>query len=144
MDPIEFTRELYLDAQSRLATQDYRLAVIEAEILFEAWLSRYLAEHLARQGTSENDIRVRFKHKNGRPRSVTNLVTAVFKDITGFDFASTPECQRWKDDLRNIRNELVHGERRDVTEVEARRALVAATKANEVLKRGAPLPPGST
>lgn len=143
-DPIEFTRELYLDAQSRLATQDYRLAVIEAEILFEAWLSRYLAEHLRREGTSEKDLRVQFTHKNGRPRSVTNLVTTVFKDITGFDFSSTPECQRWKDDARNIRNELVHGERRDVTEVEARRALVAVTKANEVLKRGAPLPPGST
>jgi len=137
--PVEFGRELYLDTRSHLETEDYRLAVIESEVLFEVWLKGFLAEHLQRQGLAEEDVQSRFSHADGRPRSVTNLAKGVVHDVTGFDFSGTAEYERWDQDARKLRNEVVHGQRRIVTREEAVRALEAIIDANHVLQDTASL-----
>ena len=137
--PVEFVRELYLDMRSRLETEDYRLAVIEASVLFEAWLKGFLAEHLQRQGLAEDEVSNRFLNADGSPKSVTSLARIAVKDVTGFDFAGTAECVRWEQDARDIRNEVVHGRRRVVTQEEAVRAISAVTEANQALRNAVPL-----
>lgn len=138
-EPVEFSRELLLDARSHLETEDYRLAVIESEVLFEVWLRGFLVEHLQRQGLADEDVQSRFSHANGTPKSVTTFAKRVVHDVTGFDFSDTAEYERWEQDARNLRNEVVHGQRRIVTKEEAARALEAITDANRVLQDAASL-----
>ena len=137
-EPIEFVRALYLDMQSRLATSDFRLAVIDAETLFETWLRGFLAKHHLRKGLTESESDRRFLDGRGLPRSVTALARDEVKTATGFNFAVTTEYQAWATDARDLRNALVHGSRRTVSRGEARRAIDAVTLANTALMAAAP------
>jgi hypothetical protein len=138
-EPIEFVRELQLDMYSRMATSDYRLAVIEAETLFEAWLNGFLTQHHQRKGLTTTESDERFLNDDGYPRSVSSLAGTEIKWATGFDFGKTKEFKAWARDARDLRNQVVHGSRRNVSRDEASRAVEAVNNANTVLTANAPL-----
>lgn len=123
--------EATLDANIRdhLQLEEWRLAVVETAVLFEAWLARFLRTRFQTNGLSPSDIDSKFLAPNGQPRSVSYLAKNLVREATGYDFESAAECKRWEAAVRDLRNAVVHGERFDVTRGEATDAHGVATAA---------------
>lgn len=126
--------DLTLDANIRnyLDLQNWRMSVIETALSFEAWVSRLLREQLKAAG--ESDIEKRFVDSRGRPRSITSIVQKVVHQVLGYDFASTSEYAAWEKDVRDIRNDVVHGKVFDVSREQAIAAYAAARAAAAAIK----------
>lgn len=118
--PIDAT----LDANIRnnLDLRDWRMAAIEAAVLFEAWIVPAIRARLVANGLSTADIDARFSRPNGVPHSVTHIAKTLVYEACQLDFKSTVEYADWAAHARDVRNELVHGSRIDVTRNEAVRA----------------------
>lgn len=129
--------KLVLDQQvhSYLDLREWRLAIIETAVLFEAFLTYILGEYLKSHGRSVKEIHALLHRDDGRPHEVEHLAKAVVRRVTGFDFASTNEFQRWKEDVSRKRNQVVHGYRFDVSQAEAEQAFKANIDAANLLKR---------
>lgn len=126
-----------LDANIRdcIDLQDWRLAVIEAAVAFEAWVSRFLRRRL--EQASVTDIEQRFLDSRGYPRSITNIAQRMVEEVTGFAFGTTAEFTAWSLHVRNLRNEVVHGKRFHVTQVEALKAYETIKLAIAAIKNSA-------
>jgi hypothetical protein len=100
--------ESTLDANIRdhLDLEDWRLAVVETAVLFEARIATFLRARFAANGVAVADVDAKFVEPNGRPRSVTYLAKTLVLEATGFDFAATAEYSRWKSAVRDLRNTL--------------------------------------
>lgn len=123
--PPPIHRTIELDIAARLMTGEGRTAVIEAGTLFESWLRPALEAAFAAKGDSEAQIEARFKYPNGRFRGIANIVVDVVEEATGYSgFAATPEYAAWNA-ARELRNEIVHRHRVDVSAQEARHAVDA-------------------
>ena len=94
------------DVRDHLDLRRWRLALIEAAVLFEAWLTNFLREKYANQRLSSPQIEAKFVSRNGRPVSVTHIAKSVVKDATKFDFDKTQQYQEWETKVRNLRNDL--------------------------------------
>jgi len=129
--------KLVLDQQvhSYLDLREWRLAIIETAVLFEAFLTYILEDYLKNHGHSEMAIHALLHRDDGRPHEVEHLAKVVVRKVTGFDFASTNEFQRWKEDVSRKRNQVVHGHRFDLSKAEAEQAFKAAIDAANLLKR---------
>lgn len=123
--------EATLDANIRdhLDLEDWRLAVVETAVLFEAWIATFLRGRFAANGVAVADVEAKFVAPNGQPRSVTYLAKTLVLEATGFGFAATAEYSRWESAVRDLRNKIVHGKRFDVTRAEAVDAYQAASAA---------------
>lgn len=110
-----------MDANIRdyLDRQEWRLVVIEAAVLFEAWLSTYIRDKFTNNGISSSDIDAKFTKPNSLPKSVTAIASHLVLEATGFDFSASNEYTEWASKVRDLRNDLVHGKRFDVTHQEA-------------------------
>jgi hypothetical protein len=120
--PPPFLRSLYLDLKARMEVGDYRQAVVEGAIIFEAWLRRRLVEAFSLLGMPKEQVARQFVNSRGFPKSVTTLATRELRAAIGLDFEASPEFPAWEA-ARDLRNAIVHGEREDVTLDEARNAL---------------------
>lgn len=112
---------LHLEVKDKLGLREWRLAAIEAAVLFETFLNIKLRDAYRAQGIPESDIEDKF-HKNDRfrtPLSSYAIAKQLIEDSTGFDFASTTEFQEWSDKTKDLRNEVVHGKKYKVTKEEA-------------------------
>lgn len=110
-----------LDANIRdyLDLKEWRLAVIEAAVMFEAWLSRWVRKKYVGNGLSESDIESKFKKSDGFPKSITAIARNLVTDSSAFDFSKTSEYTKWEVNVRDLRNDIVHGKRFDVAGKEA-------------------------
>ncbi len=118
-------RSLELDIHARMATGEYRAAVIETASLFESWLRPALERKFASAGLDTAEIEAEFRFPRGNPRGVRNVIIEVVPKATGVHtFEQTPEFARW-DAARELRNDLVHGHRHNVTETEGASAVQA-------------------
>jgi hypothetical protein len=126
--------DLTLDANIRnyLDLQNWRMAVMETALSFEAWVSRLLRERL--QTLGELDIEKRFLDSRGRPRSITSIVQKVVHEVLGYDFGGTPEYAAWEKDVRDLRNDVVHGKVFDVSREQAMTAYASAKAAAAAIK----------
>jgi hypothetical protein len=113
-----------LDANIRdyLDLAEWRLVVIEAAVMFEAWLSRWVRQKYIHNGLSDSDIESKFKKNDGLPKSVTTIARNLVTDASAFDFSATSEYSKWEVKVRNLRNDIVHGKRFDVVRNEAMEA----------------------
>lgn len=112
---------LHLEVKDKLELREWRLAAIEAAVLFETFLNIKLRDAYKAQGISDSDIEDRF-HKNDRlrtPLSSFAIAKNLIQDATDFDFASTVEFQEWSDNTKDLRNDVVHGKKYRVTKEEA-------------------------
>ncbi len=132
--PIPPNIDEMLDANIRnyLDLQEWRLAVVESAVAFEAWVSRYLRERLAACGTS--DVEQFFLDSRGLPRSMTSIAQKLVKQLTGHNFGETDEYKAWASKVRDLRNDIVHGKRFDVTREQAIRAYDAMKAAIKNIK----------
>lgn len=127
-----------LDANIRdhLDVEQWRLAVIETAVAFEAWLSSFVRVRLAKLGLSPNVIDKKFQDKKGAPRSVTWIAKNLILEAVQYDFASSGEYAAWATNVRDLRNDIVHGSRFDVAGSEAlcaytsMKSAIAAIEAN--------------
>lgn len=108
-----------LDANIRdhLDLQEWRLAVVESAVAFEAWLSRFLRDQLSSQGRSNIDEL--FLNSRGLPKSISSIAQNLVKEVTGFDFGQSNEYSEWASKVRDLRNDLVHGKIFDVSQAQA-------------------------
>lgn len=112
---------LQLEVKDKLDLREWRLAAIEAAVLFETFLNIKLRDVYKAQGIPDSDIEDKF-HKNDRQRTPLSsyaIAKNLIKDATGFDFASTTEFGEWSNKTKDLRNELVHGKKYKVTKEEA-------------------------
>jgi len=112
---------LHLEVKDKLDLREWRLAAIEAAVLFETFLNVKLRDTYRAQGTPDSEIEDKF-HKNDRlrtPISSYAIAKRLVLDATGFDFAATFEFQAWSDNTKDLRNEVVHGKKYKVTKEEA-------------------------
>lgn len=101
---------------------EWRLVVIEAAVMFEAWLARFVRKRYLTNGLAEPDIDSKFNKPDAFPKSITAIAKNLVLDATGFDFFATAEYSDWASKVRDLRNDLVHGKRFDVTRQEAQDA----------------------
>jgi hypothetical protein len=118
-----------------LDLQEWRLALIEAAVLFEAWLYKFVRERYTKNGMAVPIIDRKFRRPDGSPKSITSVAKTLVRDATGFNFGDTAEYGRWETTVRNPRNDLVHGKRFDVSPKEAHDAYSAVTEAIGLLAR---------
>lgn len=112
---------LHLEVKDKLDLREWRLAAIEAAVLFETFLNVKLRDTYRAQGTPGSEIEDKF-HKNDRlrtPLSSYAIAKRLVLDATGFDFAATSEFQAWSGNTKDLRNEVVHGKKYKVTKEEA-------------------------
>ncbi|HEX9155399.1 MAG TPA: hypothetical protein VF819_07530 [Nitrospira sp.] len=122
------------DIVDHLDLREWRLAVIQLAVLFEAWLSRFIRTRFAKSGLGSAAMEAKFVRSDGQPKSATAIAKGLVKEATGFDFATTTEYDNWAKDVRDLRNDLVHGKRFDVTESEAMGAYRAVHAAIALLQ----------
>ncbi|MEH6642516.1 hypothetical protein [Vreelandella glaciei] len=112
---------LHLEVKDKLELREWRLAAIEAAVLFETFLNIKLRDSYKAQGLSDSDIEDKFR-KNDRfktPLSSYAIAKELIQDATGFDFYSTEEFKGWSNNTKDLRNDVVHGKRYKVTKLEA-------------------------
>ena len=128
---IPITISLRLDAQDKLDLGEYRLAVITAGTMFEAFLKDGLKELMAAEGMSDEEIESVFVD-NGDYTSISTLAKVTVPKALHFDFEETVEFESWDEKTREMRNRVVH-EGYIPSEDEARAAFEAADTALEFL-----------
>lgn len=133
-DPVDFLRELDSEIRDYLDLREWRLALIESAVAFEAFVKRYLRERYSRKGLGAPQIEAKFLREDGPPRSVTSLAKKAVQDATGFDFAGATEYRNWEMLVRDPRNELIHGTRFNVSREEAIAAYDAMKAAIRILQ----------
>lgn len=133
LGPAPIVATIDADIRDHLDLHEWRLAVIQIAVLFEAWLADYLRARLSAKGFDAAAIKGMFLKPNGQPKSATALASRLVLEATGFDFGSTPEFVAWTSAVRDPRNELVHGNRFDVAEREAEAANDAVANAVALL-----------
>jgi hypothetical protein len=129
----DFVSRLDADIRDHLDLQEWRLAIIQSAVLFEAWLSSFIRRRFATKGLAANVIDDKFINARGLPKSATALASQVVNEATGFDFEGTPHFASWAADVRDPRNELVHGKRSAASRVEATAAYSATIAAIKLL-----------
>jgi hypothetical protein len=122
-----------LNIKNYIDLEDWRLAIIEAAVLFEAWLSKYIRDKYTNAGILPIDIDAKFLDGKGNPKSITSIAKNLVIEATGFDFSTTTEYFDWESKVRDLRNDLIHGKRFDVSEQEANDAYIAVQSAINLL-----------
>lgn len=123
------------DVRDHLDLRKWRLALIDSAVLFEAWLTNFLRKKYKEQGLSEENIEAKFHRQNGSPFSITYIAKSLVKDATDFDFSQTQECSVWENKVRDVRNDIVHGTRFDVSDQEASEAYRTVREAISLLEK---------
>lgn len=132
-EPPDVRATLYQDVLSHLELGDFRLAIIETAVLFEAQLTATLETFLKRQGKQPEEIQAVLHWEDGRPHEVEHVAKVILRDVSGFEFNATHEFRDWKEKVARLRNDVVHGIRFDVDEAEAVEALRAVRAAVEAI-----------
>lgn len=132
--PPPIFKTLELNILDCLDLRDWRLALIELAVLFEAWVSGFVRDKFRGVGLPDADIDKKFLNSKGLPLSVTAIARDLVKEATLFDFSATAEFANWATAVRDKRNLLIHGKRFDVSEQEALSAQQAVVAAITLLK----------
>lgn len=133
--PPDLAKTLDANIRDYLSLQNWRLAIIESAVAFEAWLSSFLRLKFDANGLSPEEIDQKFLTARGLPRSITSIAKNLVNEAINFDFASSTEYAAWEVDVRDIRNDVVHGKRFDISKHEAERAYSSMKSAISVIEQ---------
>lgn len=104
--------------------ENYRIAVVEAEIAFEVNIDELVTKYYRNEGWSAFEI------DNIMKAGLKNLLTDHIPKSCGEPFVGTGEHTAWERDLYSLRNRIIH-DGVAVTAMETQKALDAAEKALE-------------
>ena len=121
-NPPSLEKTLDLNIRDYLDLHEWRLVVIESAVAFEAWISKFLRGAFVDVGLTDTEIEQKFLDNRGFPRSVTSIARHLVVEATGFDFEAVPEYSEWATKVRDLRNDIVHGKRFDITQSDATQA----------------------
>ena len=119
------TQVLYLEAEEKLSLRQWRLAIIEAAILFETWLGLHVRFLFKQQGLSKEDVEKKFINKSGSHLFAKDIAGKLIQEAASFNFKATNEYTDWHEGVAKLRNAVVHG---DTFRVEPQAAIDAFNK----------------
>lgn len=127
---------LKLEVKNKLDLTEWRLASIESALLFETWIKIFLREQFSKLELVECEINEKFhrKDKNKTPHSTYYLAKELIKKTINFDFFDTIEFNEWSINTRDLRNDIIHGIRFEVTEKEAKLSFESVKKAIDLIE----------
>lgn len=125
--PISDEEELLMSARDLLDTGSPRLAVVEAQTAFEVVVSRSVARYYRQRGYSNEEIAK--KLDCGFANLIADHLNAKIKPFA----EGMPEHDNWHTETYKVRCDLVHGERLEVTEKEAEKAIRRVEEALQYL-----------
>lgn len=134
---VPFLRAVKLNIHRHLTGAEYRLAVIESAVFFEAWLKRILQKRFRDAGLSEAATQAKFRDRQGQPRTIWAIAKHLVPDAFNVDFISTAEGLAWSAHVKDARNLLVHGVKEQATKAEAEAAYSAVLAACKFVQHAA-------
>ena len=130
--PLPIVDLLILNARRSLLFEDFRIAVLEAETAFEIAIDNILTTYYTSETTQTTEDSIPdYSHERVSKildAGLMNLLKDHLPKALGRDFIGTEEHGRWKKDLYELRNAVVHNGK-EVDPCEAERALEAAERA---------------
>jgi hypothetical protein len=106
---ITLERKLELQAMNEFDLGNLDISAININRMFEIWIRKKLVEVKQARGSSEQEARGRIRHPSGQYMDLKNIVEIITKDL-GFDFKNTDEYQKYFDNTRTLRNNVIHQE----------------------------------
>lgn len=113
-NPPDVKTTLYQEILSHQELGRYRLAIIETAVLFEAWITAMLTKYLSDKGHDQAHIDGVLNRDESRPHDVEHLAKVVIREETKFSFNETHEYKLWKENVLELRNDVVHGRKFEV------------------------------
>lgn len=112
---------LELEINDKLDLREWKLAVIEASVLFETWLSLHVRSLFKAVGHPDEEIDDKFyrNDNNKTPLTAYAIAKNLINEATGYDFENTQEFTDWCTYSKDLRNNIVHGKQHSVTRDEA-------------------------
>jgi hypothetical protein len=126
-------QQLVLSAIRRLGRREYVGAVIDAQSAVEVCVEGMLRRALLATGRSEDQVDVHVKDL-GLGRRVDHLDGLSQTKGVGKRFAPSQERQAWNHQLADLRHDIVHRGRREVSFEQARQGLAAGMTAIKALE----------
>jgi len=128
---LELFHQLIFSAIRRLKRKEEALAIIDAQSAFESVIAVMLREALSKTGWDGESIEKAFEYP-GKLHLLTARLNKIDEIATASGasrFLGTPLEKEWRKNLYDLRNEIVHGGRRTVSFIDAKRGIVACLKA---------------
>lgn len=132
---VHLTREMELQMFRLFAERDARGALLQSALVFETWLRLQIREALIKQGLRPDQIEAKFKREDGRFHQTEYIAKTLVREVLGIDFAGTAEYRNWREQTAEVRNQLLHGSREDVSLQVAERSILAARAACIAIER---------
>ncbi|MEK6371556.1 MAG: hypothetical protein AABO58_02565 [Acidobacteriota bacterium] len=129
---LELFHQLMFSAIRRVKRHEHALAVFDAQSALETLVASILVERLRANGRTEGEVEQllapggEYHQLQRRLRQLDRFAEA---ESSAKRFIGSPEEQRWRTTLYNLRNQIAHAGRRDVTFADAKDALMAGMHA---------------
>jgi len=125
----------------RLKRKEGALAIIDAQSAFESAVASMLRDGLGSKGLKKEDIENEFKYKGNLHWLNKRLkkLDEIADEFTKKKFANSVAEKEWSENLYELRNEIVHGGRREVIFNDAKKGIVSGLKAINYLHDLCPL-----
>lgn len=118
---IPLEQELLSHARDYYFYGSYKVAVVEAETAFEAFVHAFIAKHYRLRQKPESDIK-NILEKTG----FKNLLNDHIRILTNFNFSISTQYTSWIENTYELRNKIVHQGKKDVTAEESLKAITTA------------------
>lgn len=139
---LELFHQLALSAVRRLRRAEHSLAVVDAQSAFESLVAVILSEQLRAAGEDMQDV-ARLLERGGRFNTLQKRLKELHRMAEtqspgGERFLGSSHEERWRRDLYDLRNRVVHEGVRSVSFVVAREAVAAGLHAIRAVQDQAP------
>lgn len=138
---LELFHQLIFSAIRRLKRKEGALAIIDAQSSFESAVASMLKDGLHSKGWNDEDIKSAFEFKGRFHLLIHRLIQLeeIANEFNKINFFKSDAEREWRLYLYDIRNEIVHGGKREVSFDEAKRGIVSGLKAIRFLNDMCPL-----
>lgn len=126
---IDFGRTLQLEVDRCGMLGDYKMLVILSALLFEYWIKSIIKRAFLNSGMAENDADLKF-YDGKTPKPIYIIVKKLIPEALGFNFVNSKPGINWRKYLKDVRNDVIHGTKLNITKDEAVKARKALTDAN--------------
>jgi hypothetical protein len=119
---IPLEQELLSNARDYYFYGNYKMAVVEAETAFETFIHGFIAKQYRIKQKPESEIKNILDAKTG----FKNLLIDHIRILTNFSFFNSTQYTHWEKNTYELRNEIVHQGKKDVTADNSLKAIKTA------------------
>ncbi len=110
---VDDLQTLSFSASRYLMTEDYNIAILLIEILFEAKYAQMIRKYFENKGLSSDKIDKKFEDKKGYPLSITSFLRNIIKEEFTINIDNNNDFKQkynnWSNFSREYRNDVAHG-----------------------------------